>query len=196
MFSPGAGCAAVSLVVLGGTLWCANLGDSRAVLCRYIPAKYLYDNNFAIIVLLLRDGKAIQLSLDHKPDRPDELRRIEAAGGFVSFRRVLGRLAVSRAFGDVEYKSSTEGLEPLVISEPEIRFEKLRSSDEFVILACDGLFDVFTSQEAVDFIRQKLADQPAHEQDPEKAVRDIVREAIVTRNSRDNVRFIKFSLNQ
>merc|ERR1719476_214451 len=84
-FSGGSGCAAVVACIIGGWVWCANIGDSRGLLCR--------------------DGRAVQLSLDHKPDREEEAERIESAGGFVSFRRVLGRLAVSRAFGDEEYKT-------------------------------------------------------------------------------------------
>jgi serine/threonine protein phosphatase PrpC len=161
------GCAAVVVCIVGGWLWCANAGDSRALLCR--------------------DGKAIRLSLDHRPDREDEAARIEAAGGFVSFRRVLGRLAVSRAFGDEEYKISSEGGKPLVISEPEIRREQLTPQDEFLLMACDGLFDVFSSQEAVNFVRSRLAAMPPNEQDPQRAIAEIVSEAINERRSRDNV---------
>merc|ERR1719323_678535 len=96
------GSAAVVACIVGGWIWCANVGDSRALLCR--------------------DGRAIQLSLDHKPDREDEAERIEAAGGFVSFHRVLGRLAVSRAFGNEEYKAPGWSEDkPLVVAEPEIR---------------------------------------------------------------------------
>jgi serine/threonine protein phosphatase PrpC len=167
--SGGSGCVAVVACIIGGWVWCANIGDSRALLCR--------------------DGRAIQLSLDHKPDREDEAARIEAAGGFVSFRRVLGRLAVSRAFGDEEYKQVNDQNfnRALVIAEPEIRVEQLSPQDEFLFMACDGLFDVFSSQEAVDFIRARLAAMPCNEQDPQRALQDIVHEAIHGRRSRDNV---------
>lgn len=167
----GSGCAAVVACVVGGWIWCANLGDSRALLCR--------------------DGRAVALSLDHKPDRDDEAERIQSAGGFVSFRRVLGRLAVSRAFGDAEYKNVGRDKvgtdKPLVIAEPEIRLEKMTSEDEFLLLGCDGLFDVFGSQEAVDFVHARLSAMPVNEQDPRRAVQDIVHEAIHERRSRDNV---------
>jgi len=168
-FNGGSGCAAVVACIIGGWIWCANVGDSRALLCR--------------------DGKAVQLSLDHKPDRDDEAQRIESAGGFVSFRRVLGRLAVSRAFGDEEYKITPERSngKPLVIADPEIRVEQLTPQDEFLFMACDGLFDVFSSQEAVEFIHSRLASMPSNEQDPQKACQDIVHEAIHERRSRDNV---------
>lgn len=167
--TPGSGCAAVVACIVGGWVWCANTGDSRAVLCR--------------------DGRAVQLSLDHKPDREDEVKRIESAGGFVSFRRVLGRLGVSRAFGDEEYKVAAGQADgkPLVIVDPEIRIEQLTPQDEFLLMACDGLFDVFSSQEAVDFISGRLASMPSNEQDPRRAVHDIVKEAIHERRSRDNV---------
>jgi len=166
----GSGCAAVVACVIGGWIWCANCGDSRALLCR--------------------DGKAIALSVDHKPDREDETKRIEEAGGFVCFSRVLGRLAVSRAFGDEEYKMLPEGSNangPLLIVDPEIRIEKLTPQDEFLFLGCDGIFDVFTSQEAVDFLHGRLSSMPSNEQDPNRVVQDIVHEAIHQRRSRDNV---------
>jgi len=169
-FNGGSGCAAVVACIIGGWIWCANVGDSRALLCR--------------------DGKAVQLSLDHKPDRDDEAARIESAGGFVSFRRVLGRLAVSRAFGDEEYKYTSperSNGKPLVIADPEIRVEQLTPQDEFLFMACDGLFDVFSSQEAVEFMHSRLASMPPNEQDPQRAVQDIVHEAIHERRSRDNV---------
>merc|ERR1712083_634843 len=75
----------------------------------------------------------------------------------------------------------------LVTAEPDIRVEQLKPQDEFLFMACDGLFDVFTSQEAVDFIYGRLAAMPSNEQDPMRAVQDIVHEAIHERRSRDNV---------
>lgn len=167
------GSTAVVACVIGGWVFCANCGDSRAVLCR--------------------EGRAIQLSLDHTPARADELARIEAAGGFVSWGRVMGRLALSRAFGDADYKVPTSELrasgngQSVITAEPEIRWERLTPQDEFLLLGCDGLFDVFSTQEAVDFARKHLAAMPPGEQDPNRTVRDLVREAIQSRGSRDNV---------
>ncbi|XP_023875204.2 probable protein phosphatase 2C 75 [Quercus suber] len=110
----------------------ANCGDSRAVLCR--------------------GGVAIPLSQDHKPDRSDELARIEAAGGRVIFgngARVAGILAMSRAIGD-------KFLKPFVTSEPEITFTKREPEDECLILASDGLWDVISSELACDVARECL----------------------------------------
>ena len=80
-----AGSTASTVLVLGTRAYCANVGDSRTVLCR-------------------RGGHATALSDDHKPSREDEARRIKAAGGFIINKRVMGELAVSRAFGDAEFK--------------------------------------------------------------------------------------------
>lgn len=79
-----AGSTGTTALIIGNRLYCANVGDSRTVLCR--------------------DGKAIPLSTDHKPSREDEAMRIKAAGGFIINKRVMGELAVSRAFGDCEFK--------------------------------------------------------------------------------------------
>ena len=73
------------VLIIGNKLVCANVGDARAVLCR--------------------NGKALDLSLDHKASRHDEQERIKKQGGYIVFGRVLGRLAVTRAFGDFDCKN-------------------------------------------------------------------------------------------
>jgi len=135
---PGAGCTAVCAMVRCGELIVANAGDSRCVLSRA--------------------GQAIALTQDHKPMDPEEFARITKAGGFVADGRVNGSLNLSRALGDLEYKQSKElpPEEQMVTAAPEIRREKLQSSDEFIILACDGIWDVLTNQEAVEFVRERL----------------------------------------
>lgn len=55
--------------------------------------------------MLCRNGKALDLSLDHKASRHDEQERIKKQGGYIVFGRVLGRLAVTRAFGDFDCKN-------------------------------------------------------------------------------------------
>jgi len=113
----------------------ANAGDCRAVLSRA--------------------GKAVTLSNDHKPNRPDEKRRIERAGGTVCFDsqgnvwRVDDVLAVSRSIGDAALKQ-------WVIPDPEIQRLELSSPDQFLLLASDGFWDVFEDQEAVDWIGERL----------------------------------------
>ncbi|CAN6442800.1 unnamed protein product [Victoria cruziana] len=118
------GSTAVVAVVSPTEVAVANCGDSRAVLCR--------------------NGIAIPLSSDHKPDRPDELLRIQAAGGRVIYwdcPRVLGVLAMSRSIGD-------DYLKPYVSSMPEVTVTERTNGDECLILASDGLWDVMTNEEA------------------------------------------------
>jgi protein phosphatase 1G len=135
---PSSGCTAVCALIRGDDLIVANAGDSRCVLSR--------------------GGKAIALTHDHKPNDPEEFARISRAGGFVADGRVNGSLNLSRALGDLEYKQ-TAGLSPeeqMVTANPEIRQEKLQPEDEFLILACDGIWDVLSNQDAVDFVREEL----------------------------------------
>lgn len=59
---------------------------------------------FSLFLLQNRNFKPMLMSQDHKPGREDEAKRIRDAGGFVINNRVMGELAVSRAFGDVDFK--------------------------------------------------------------------------------------------
>ncbi|KAG5109764.1 hypothetical protein JHK82_038987 [Glycine max] len=126
------GSTAVVAVVTPEKIIVANCGDSRAVLCR---------NNVAV-----------PLSDDHKPDRPDELLRIQVAGGRVIYwdgPRVLGVLAMSRAIGD-------NYLKPYVISEPEVTVTERSEEDECLILGSDGLWDTVQNDIACKVVRMCL----------------------------------------
>ncbi|PSC74095.1 phosphatase 2C isoform A [Micractinium conductrix] len=138
-----AGCTAVVALIVRDMLYVANAGDSRAVLCR--------------------GSKALPMSEDHKPAAPDERARIMAAGGFLSeiggITRVNGNLNLSRAIGDLRYKMNSE-LEPkdqIITAEPDIMQQQLTPDDRFLVLACDGIWDVMTNQQVVDFVAQRLA---------------------------------------
>ncbi|XP_007009278.2 PREDICTED: protein phosphatase 2C 37 [Theobroma cacao] len=129
------GSTAVVAIVTPDKIIVANCGDSRAVLCR--------------------NGSAIPLSCDHKPDRPDELLRIQEAGGRVIYwdgPRVLGVLAMSRAIGD-------NYLKPFVIPDPEVTITERKCEDECLILASDGLWDVVTNDTACGVARMCLRAQ-------------------------------------
>ena len=111
-----------------------------------------------------RAGSAIPLSTDHKPDRSDERQRIEDAGGFVIWAgtwRVGGVLAVSRAFGDKLFKAC-------VIANPEIQEEEIDGAD-LIILASEGLWNVFSNKEAVmeiEALGSPIDDGFGHELEP------------------------------
>jgi len=121
----------------------ANCGDSRAVLCR--------------------GGQAVAMSEDQKPELPAERARIENAGGFVApvgpCQRIDGwGLNLSRALGDFHYKARSDlpPEEQKVTAVPEIRTCELTDEDEFLLLGCDGVFELKSSQDAVDLVRTGL----------------------------------------
>ncbi len=136
--STNAGCTANVVMITKAEILCANAGDSRAVLSK--------------------KGKVKDLSVDHKPDLPTEKRRIERANGFVEEGRVNGMLALSRSMGDFEYKSNTimKAEDQIITAFPDITVEKITAESDFIICACDGIWDCLTSQEAVDFVVEKL----------------------------------------
>ena len=136
---PQAGATSVVVCIRGDKVYCANAGDSRAVFSR-------------------KDGQVVDMSEDHKPMNTDERQRIIKAGGFVSEGRVNGSLALSRALGDFDYKGNKElcEKEQAVTAFPEIREFQLQGGDEFMILACDGIWDVLSSEQCVAFVRERL----------------------------------------
>ena len=132
------GSTAVCAMVSPEHIFFANCGDSRAVLAR--------------------DGAVAHSTQDHKPVNPTEKERIQNAGGSVMVQRVNGSLAVSRALGDFEYKNvkGKGPCEQLVSPEPEISCEARAEMDEFLVLACDGIWDVMSNEELCDFVRSRM----------------------------------------
>lgn len=155
------------------SLYTVNVGDCRAVMCR--------------------GGRGVALTSDHKPDRPDEQQRIEKAGGFVGKIAGIFRvysaagaglaverekstyLAVSRAFGDRSLKTPTS----LVSCEPEVKRVTVQDDDLFLVLACDGVWDVLSEQEAVDIALPHFHDA--------KAAADAIVKAAYKKGSVDNL---------
>ncbi|TPX32332.1 hypothetical protein SmJEL517_g04534 [Synchytrium microbalum] len=124
-------------------LYTANAGDARVVLCR--------------------NGIAERLSYDHKGSDLSEQKRITESGGFVLNNRVNGVLAVTRSLGDVAMKEWIIG-NPYTVETPIIE------TDSFMIVACDGLWDVCTDQTAVDLVLNTL--------DPQKAAEELLAYAL------------------
>ncbi|KAF5389196.1 hypothetical protein D9757_003529 [Collybiopsis confluens] len=134
------GCTAVAALITDDKIYVANAGDSRSVLSV--------------------QGEVKPLSFDHKPTNESEKRRITGAGGYVEYGRVNGNLALSRAIGDFEFKKN-RSLPPekqVITSDPEITVHEIDQEDEFLVLACDGIWDCLNSQQVVDFIRWKVAE--------------------------------------
>lgn len=132
------GTTAVVAFISNEHVYIGNCGDSRAVLCR--------------------GEQPVFYTQDHKPILPGEKQRIQNAGGSVMIQRVNGSLAVSRALGDYDYKSSKElgQCEQLVSPEPEIFVHDRDAQDEFLVLACDGIWDVMSNQEVCSFVHNRL----------------------------------------
>lgn len=132
------GSTVVCVLISPTHIYFANCGDSR--------------------VVLSRNRKLAFSTQDHKPVNPIEKERIQNAGGSVMIQRVNGSLAVSRALGDFEYKNvaSKGQCEQLVSPEPEVFVEERAADDEFLVLACDGVWDVMSNDELCDFVRNRM----------------------------------------
>lgn len=155
------GTTALTAFISGRKMVVANAGDCRAVLGKR--------------------GKAIEMSKDHKPNYTSERLRIEKLGGAVYDGYLNGQLSVSRALGDWHMKGSKGSACPLS-AEPELQETLLTEDDEFLIMGCDGLWDVMSSQCAVTMARKELM---LHN-DPERCSRELVREAL-KRHTCDNL---------
>ncbi len=123
------------------TLVCvANAGDARAVLGKYVPSTQTITTQ--------------RVSRDHKPDELEEIQRIHDLGGVIIEGRVKGSLAISRSIGDFIYA-------PLVTCEPYLQTLEIVPNNQeeehvFLILACDGLYDVILDHQAVETVVDTL----------------------------------------
>jgi serine/threonine protein phosphatase PrpC len=154
------GSTAIAVVVTPQWIVCANSGDSRSVLSR-------------------QGNKACPLSYDHKPDDYDEEKRVKAAGGYVAEGRVGGDLAVSRGLGDYRFKDaetvmlgndfdatapSSDSQRQMLAPEqmqvtacPDIIIRNRNpETDEFIVVACDGIWDVQSNQQFVNVVADIL----------------------------------------
>ncbi|KAJ9188083.1 hypothetical protein P3X46_003477 [Hevea brasiliensis] len=169
------GSTATIVLIADGQILVANIGDSKALLCSekfqssakakanllrlyrerrrdgaVFPTRY-HDN----IKLIASNGLTYfiveELTRDHHPDRDDEKFRVETAGGYVhewgGVPRVNGQLAVSRAIGDVYFKSYG------VISAPEVTdWQPLTTNDTYLVVASDGMFEKLSVQDVCDLL--------------------------------------------
>lgn len=160
------GSTVVCVLVAPDSLTCGWLGDSRAVLCA--------------------GGAAAPLSFDHKPQGDGERARIAAAEGHVFRGRVNGMLAVSRALGDFLYKARSDlGPEAQLVSCEAGAGRRARdaASDEFLVVACDGIWEKLTNDQACALVR---AAWHAGSKTPEAAARKLVEWSLLC-GSTDNM---------
>ena len=152
-----AGCTVVTALIAkaGGKrlLHVANAGDGRAVLCKA--------------------GRAIRMSFDHKVEVESETKRILALGGTILWGRVQGQTMVSRSLGDHDLKK-------FVIADPHFKTEPLDATCEFLVLACDGIWDVTDDQEVVDVVRKAGVTDP-------KAASAAIIQHVISKQTKDNL---------
>jgi len=158
-----AGSTAGTVLIRGKTLYAAWAGDSMAS-------------------MYIANDKHVELIDPHKPGSQTEKARIERLGGFVSdemgVARVNGAVAVSRAFGNIRHR--------VIIPEPDVKELHLKGHEEFIVLACDGLWDVMTPSEVGKFVRRYMGENGRRTQGVSMALVD---EAL-RRGSTDNVSVI------
>ena len=133
----------------------ANIGDSRLV--------------------IFKNKRVIFSTKDHKPNTYMEKRRIEKAGGSVyqttaaipiyqngklieiPWRVCPGGLSVSRTIGDIESKEEMfGGKKGVVVALPDITEFDLNDEFNFIVIGCDGIFDVLSNGEIIDCIKMVL----------------------------------------
>ncbi|XP_053722725.1 protein phosphatase 1G isoform X1 [Synchiropus splendidus] len=152
------GTTAVVALIRGKQLIVANAGDSRCVVSE--------------------KGKAVDMSYDHKPEDEVELTRIKNAGGKVTMDgRVNGGLNLSRAIGDHIYKrnKTLPPEEQMISAMPDVKVLTLNDDHDFMVIACDGIWNVLSSQEVIDFISERIKpDQSGHT----RALSNIVEELL------------------
>lgn len=133
------GCTACCCLILpdgpgnARNIYAAHLGDARAILCRGKQAVRLTSPS------------------DHKATDLEEAERVIKNGGHITNERVNGMLAIARAFGDHQLKRPIQEKD-LVSNDPHIKSIALTEQDSFVIVACDGVWDVMHDQEAVNLV--------------------------------------------
>eukprot|EP00759_Apiculatamorpha_spiralis_P057192 PhF_6_TR8489/c0_g1_i1/m.13279/K14803/PTC2_3; protein phosphatase PTC2/3 len=164
--------AAVAIIVNNDTLVTANVGDSEIVLCRA--------------------GKPLVLTTRHVPTNDDEQKRVLEAGGRMYRKRVghpkfnpeFVSLGVSRAIGDIGFKLDeyTDGKQSGVIADADTYVTQLTKDDSFLLMACDGLWDVITYDEVVVF----CLDWMRKGKTPQDITDMLVQEALL-KGSTDNV---------
>lgn len=120
------------------SLYCGNVGDSLGILCK--------------------NGKTIDLSEIHRVSNPSEKKKLKEKDAIIKDDRLFLTLALSRAIGDLPYKRKDNHVvyDGFLTSDPYIYHKTVEDDDYFVILATDGLWDVMTPQQAVNYVSNHL----------------------------------------
>lgn len=184
------GSTCTATLITPAHIFTANLGDSRTLLVQRVPAPSKCPDVILEVDEDLLDyidpGVTFSTS-DHKPTDERESRRISGAGLKVRDGRVQGNLAVSRAFGDFQYKKvkDTPQLEQPVSCLPDVHSLPRSKNDEYLVLACDGIYDVLSNEEVAVLLRSHFAEKERIEQTAEEIL-----DICLNRGSIDNMTMI------
>ncbi|ETP29827.1 hypothetical protein, variant [Phytophthora nicotianae P10297] len=194
-------------LLVGGKLFVANLGDSRAVLAQADDSS---DDEEEEEV-----PSAVRLSVDHKPDLKEETERVEEAGGKVIFSgcwrvahdQIPLRLAISRSLGDHPLKTNLPAScsAPLVSVVPDVRVLNVEAAGEYLVFASDGLWDRLSDDDAAKIVRAKVAEfhwseEPTSSEDVTKEALQFAANALVEaallKRSMDNITAMVISFSE
>ena len=178
----------------------ANVGDSRLV--------------------LFKKSSLFFCTEDHKPSSSTEKTRIEAAGGMIyqtpsliplqqngkdiepPWRVLPGRLSVSRTFGDVEAKNENlGGMKNVVVALPDITEMELDDDFNFMVLGCDGIFDVLSNEEILECVKIVLKEKEIKDLNEVNIselcgfIADMIIKSSLAKDSYDNVSVIVIAIN-
>lgn len=178
----GSTCILIIIFTIGNkkSLYSINVGDSRAIMCSFIKNKSI--NNLPYTIY--------PLSYDHKPIHPFERKRIEQMGGIITmdgttFR--IGDLSLSRAFGDCDNKYT--------YPTPDIVNKNISVNDKFVVIGCDGLFDVIDNETVINIILSLCYDAKGNRKNKQLNIADMLANHAIENGSTDNVSVIVIFFN-
>ena len=196
---PSGSCGIMALIQKN-KLIIANVGDSRLV--------------------LFKKNSLYFSTEDHKPGSPSEKTRIEKGGGMVyqtpsliplhqngkeiepPWRVLPGRLSVSRTFGDVEAKNEKlGGMKNVVVALPDITEIELDEDFNFMVLGCDGIFDVLSNEEILECIKIVLKEKEINDLNNVNIselcgyIADMIIKSSLAKDSYDNVSCIVVAIN-
>ena len=196
---PSGSCGIMALIQKN-KLIIANVGDSRLV--------------------LFKKSSLFFCTEDHKPSSPTEKTRIEAAGGMIyqtpsliplqqngkdiepPWRVLPGRLSVSRTFGDVEAKNENlGGMKNVVVALPDITEMELDDDFNFMVLGCDGIFDVLSNEEILECVKIVLKEKEIKDLNEVNIselcgfIADMIIKSSLAKDSYDNVSVIVIAIN-
>lgn len=158
------------------------------------PEHFFFFNAGDSRTILIRNNEIAFHSLDHKPFNEEEKKRIEDAGGRVMIQRINGSLAVSRALGDFEYKNREDlaDIQQLVSPMPDVTcIPRNKASDNYILVACDGIYDVMANEEIAEFCTDRLMSI-----NDQSSVPGTLLDLCLHKGSRDNMSAIIVSLDK